>query len=766
MLLAGSGAVAQVAVLRGASEPPPPDDRLAPLELMADEIRGRPDIEIEARGEVLLRRGRLKLATDELRYDNVADRVHARGKVRFDTAEGDWFAGSELQLTLGRMEGWFLDPEYFFARTKAGGRAKRIEFLGPDRAQLTGADYTSCGRDGTGTPAWIMSTDRVRLDFENNEGIAEGAVLRFLGVPILAAPVLSFPLSDQRKSGWLPPSINLDNRAGLELAVPWYWNIAPQRDATLTPIVYTRRGVGSDIELRWLEPRYDGEVQWHWLPNDRVRNAMRWGLQWKQKGKLLGDGANAWRWRFDGLRASDDDYWKDFPRALRSVTPRLLPLDTEVERDLALGGFATTAYARTRHWQVLQDADPQALITAPNHRAPQLGWRGVGRPWGEASELAFEAEANRFELTRDSAGPARPDGVRAHLLAQASYTWRRPGMWLVPRLGLNLAHYRTDTPMSDGRTSASRAIPSLSIDGGMVFERDATWGNRRLRQTLEPRVLYVNTPFRAQDSLPLFDSAPKDFNFVSVFSDNAFTGIDRVSDAHQVTAGVISRLIDPASGAEALRLGVAQRYLLRDQLVTPDGQPLTQRFSDLLFVGSTQLSSRWVLEGRLQYSPEIDRTTRSVLSARYSPGPLRTLSTTYRLTRGSSETLDLGWQWPLYRGEQRPGGGSCQGTLYGVGRINYSMRDSRITDSLAGIEYDAGCWIARVVAERVSTGRTEAVTRLLLQLELVGLSRLGSNPLSVLKDNIPGYTLLRDDRSDPPLRTYGPADPAPAPPAR
>jgi LPS-assembly protein len=324
---------------------------------------------------------------------------------------------------------------------------------------------------------------------------------------------------------------------------------------------------------------------------------------------------------------------------------------------------------------------------------------------------------------------------------------------LTPRLAFNAASYRTDVPMSDGRRSASRSIPTFSLDGGLLFERPATWGDRVLTQTLEPRILYLNTPYRAQDALPLFDTAAKDFNTVSVFSDNAFSGVDRVSDAHQVTAGVTSRLVDQNSGAEALRLGIAQRYLLRDQRITPDGVPLTQRFSDLLLVGSMQLSTKWAFDAAVQYSPELNRTMSSVISSRYSPGSFRNLSATYRLTRGASEQLDLGWQWPLMRA-LNDGRGSCHGTLYGVGRINYSMRDSRITDSLAGLEYDAGCWIGRLVAERVSTGRTEATTRLLFQLELVGLSKLGSNPLAVLKDNIPGYTLLRDERVDPPVRNY------------
>ncbi len=762
LLLSSAGAKAQGSPAASAPKPvsaASAANRNAPVTLQADEVRGRPDLEIVAEGHVELQRGGITIRTDRLTYDNVEDRARARGNVQIVTAGGDRFSGPELNLTLQRFEGYFLQPEYFFARTGAGGRADRIDFIDSDRAQLTNATYTSCTVDGGGTPAWLLSTSRVKLDFEANEGIAEGAVLRFLGVPILAMPVLSFPLSDTRKSGWLPPSVNLDSKSGLEVQVPYYWNIAPQRDATLTPVVYSRRGVGLDSELRYLEPRHQGELQSHWLPSDRVFGNARYAFQWQQEGRgfaALGRGeAQPLRWGHAGLRVSDDSYWKDFPRVLHSFTPRLLPLATHAERDGSVAGLQTTLYARTQHWQVLQDADPQALITAPYNRAPQLGWRGAGR-WlgaGGSLDVDYETELNRFTRTAANADPSRPEGWRSHALASVSQTWRTPGAWLTPRLALNLAQYRTDRPMSDGRRNASRSIPTISIDTGLVLERPALWFGRPLLQTLEPRLLYVNTPLRQQTTLPLFDTAAKDFNAVSVFSDNAFSGVDRVSDAHQVTAGVTTRMLDPTTGVEALRLGVAQRYLLRDQQITPDGVPLTQRFSDLLLVGSARLSLRWTFDTALQYSPELNRTTRSVLSARYSPGPLRTLAASYRLARGASEQLDLGWQWPVYRGDGASGS-TCSGTLYSVGRINYSIKDSRITDSLAGFEYDTGCWIGRVVAERVSTGRTQATTRLLLQLELVGLSRLGSNPLQVLKDNIPGYKLLRDDRADPPPRDY------------
>ncbi len=732
------------------------------IELLADEVQGRPDVQASAKGRVELRKGPLRVRTDQLRYDVAKDTVRAEGQVSIETGSGDRYSGTNLELSLDSFVGNFSSPEYFLARTGASGTAERMEFLGKQRTRLIKGNYSSCDRQGGGTPDWLLETRRVTLNVEANEGIAEGAVLRFLGVPILAMPVLSFPLTGERKSGWLPPSINIDNKSGLEVAVPYYWNIAPNRDATLTPIVLWRRGFALDSELRYLEPQHEGRLRWFALPHDRVEGADRHALQWQHQGRR--DELLRWGWK--GQRVADDVQWKDFPRTIDGYTPRLLANDAYVERDVPLSRWRTTAYAGTQWWQVLQGNDPLTLITSPYHRAPQLGWRGQAdwdwRADGSPATMQFETEFNQFRLPGNDAPAAanttvRTEGTRWHALLTAEQRWRWPGAWLTPRARLNLASYNTDQAMSDGRRSATRAIPTVSVDGGFIFERDMSWRGRPLRQTLEPRLLYVNTPYRDQLSLPLFDSAAKDFNTISVFSDTAFTGIDRVADAHQVTVGATTRLIEPTTGAEALRLSVAQRYLLRDQRITDDGVPLTNRFSDLLVSGSGQLSQRWSLDGALQYSPDIKRITRSVLLARYSPGPQRTVSAGYRLTRGASEQLDVGWQWPLYKSESRPADASgCKGSLYSVGRINYSIKDSRITDSLAGLEYDAGCWIGRVVAERVSTGRTEATTRLMLQLELVGLSRLGSNPLKVLKDNIPGYTLLREDTSDPPLKTYTP----------
>jgi LPS-assembly protein len=337
---------------------------------------------------------------------------------------------------------------------------------------------------------------------------------------------------------------------------------------------------------------------------------------------------------------------------------------------------------------------------------------------------------------------------------------------VTPQFSVNAAHYALDAPLAgQTRSTLQRTVPTFSLDAQWTLERDAIWFGRSVRQTLEPRLQYVRTPYRRQDVRLAFDAAAKDFNVESIFGANTFSGVDLVSDANQLTAGVTTRLINPETGAETVRLSAVQRYLFSDQLITPEltGDvdrpfvPFRQNFSDLLLLGSSTLVPRWTLDAALQYNPDIRRTTRSVVSARYSPGPFRTLNLSYRFARSLSEQVEFGWQWPLAgltpdeRERQAPAtqAGGCSGSWYTVGRVNYSTRASRITDSILGFEYDAGCWIGRVVAERLSTGRSEATTRLLLQLELVGLSRLGSNPLQTLKDNIPGYRLLREDHGAP-----------------
>ncbi len=728
------------------------------LVIAAGQLAAQVDQRAQAQDGVELRYGELALGADKLDYGVVDDLARAEGHVRI-SHHGNVFTGPRLQLYVSRFEGEFLTPTFFLGATGGTGHADVLKFQDSEHMSATQARYSSCPVVDDQEPAWQISARHLSMDLAANEGEAEGAVLRFKGVPILAAPAMSFPLSSERKSGWLPPDIFLDNRSGLEFGVPYYWNIAPQRDATFTPFIMTKRGVGLGSEFRYLEPGHAGRINVDLLPGDRVYGSSRWGLKLDNTG-LFGD----WRYRLKSERVSDDDYWKDMSRRLESQTPRLLASDLALSRHRELSWGVVDSYARIQRWQVLQGTDATAQFDSPYQRSPQLGVRlstaadeavlDSFRPWGRRARLegGLELEYNRFDLPGSALAGQQPrGGQRVHALGHVAAPVGGEAWWLIPRASFNAAAYDLDQARADGRRRMSRVIPSFSIDHGWVFERDARLFDRDMRQTLEPRLLYVNTPFRDQANLPNFDAAGKDFNFDSIYTDNPFSGVDRVSDLHALSVGATSRWVSTARGEEVLRLGAVQRFLFRDQRITPDGQPVTQRLSDLLLAAAAHLDERWWADGTVEVNPETNRTVRSVLRARYSPGPFRTLSVAYRYARAQSEQVELAWQWPIYgqpaASRAREGGSGCGGAWYSAGRVQYSLQDKRLTDSVVGFEYDAGCWLLRWGVERLSTGRAETNTRLMLQLELVGLSQLGSNALKVLKDNVPGYRRLSSDRS-------------------
>ncbi len=722
----------------------------APMYLRADELGGQANATLQAQGRVELRQAGVVIRADQLRYDRAEDLAVAEGKVRI-SFEGSTFSGPEMQLKVQRVEGFVREPEYHFAQTDAGGRAERVDILGQNQLRIINGDYTSCRRDDANPPDWILSARQLDLNLESGVGVAEGAELRFLDVPILRLPTLSFPLNDQRKSGWLPPSTAFTTGSGIEMGVPYYWNIAPNRDATFVPSFSTRRGFAVDSEFRYLQPSFGGRVGLDWLPYDEVAERSRYWLTFGHEGTL------SEQVRYSALveRVSDDQWWNDFPRRHASLTPRLLPATVQVDGDFGSRDAPAELYLRTQRWQVLQYPN---TMEAPFDRSGQFGFRSAGDLLAGA-QYAFETEANRFDLPSDPGYPSQAvpiSGSRLHAQGWVNRPWREPGWWITPSLLFNAANYYTDDPMSDGRSSAGRVIPTFSLGGGAEFERRTEMFGRALRQTLEPRLLYVNTPYVNQSTYPNFDSAVKDYSFASIYSENVFSGIDRVSDTNALTAGVTTRLLDGTSGAELMQLGIVQRYLFNDQLVTESGVPENRGYSDVLLRGSTRLLKPWNLDGYLRYSPSVDRVVRTIIGTQYAPGPFRTLNLTYRYARDISSQVETSWQWPIYE----PDGGArrldpgrsvgCGGAWYTIGRLMYSATDRRLTDGIVGVEYDAGCWVARMAVSRVSTGVSEASTQVLFQLELVGLSRLGSNAINSLRDNIPGYQPLSSSRSATP----------------
>ena len=783
-----SGAHAQ-ALPRVRATPPPEPPKEAPgadvapplVTLTADDVVSHIGGVAQASGKVEVKRLDTDLFADLLTYDRLSDTAHGQGHVRI--ARGlDWFSADRVDLELTRNAGTLVGTDYELGARKAGGHADRIELRDRNHSTAYNANYTSCTRDGPDEPDWIISGSQIDIDTTANEGRATHAVLHFLGVPILYAPSLTFPVTAERKSGWLPPTGDLSNRSGFTLSVPYYWNIAPNIDATLSPGYATKRGVELTGELRYLEPDDLGQVTAYGLPNDEVYGDPRGAVEWAHEGKR-GDWLS---YSARVQRVSDADYWKDFPNQMPALTQRLLPIDLSGARRFLPFGDAgeIDAYARVQRFQTLQDrgeADDASRIQVPYQRSPQLGLRG-NVTLKDQVRLDFEAEANRFDLSglrqengyidfvNEAIRAQAPDpskatlvahdqrvgGNRAHVVGSISRNFATDWGRFEPRMTVHGVSYETDTQADGTRLDATRVIPTFSADSSFSFERQAELFGRDLVQTLEPRFLYVLTPYHDQGRLPLYDTALKDFNEVSIYSENQFTGQDRVNDSNQLTAGVTTRFNDSGNGRELLRLGIAQKLLFKDQQLTADGSVDSHKLSHLLLYGSSSAMEHWSFDGIVEEDPSSKEgwTQRAVVSARFHPGPFRSMSVTYRYARDSTKQWELGGQWPVFHREPRPSG--CGGTLYAVGRADYSVSDRRATYAIGGFEYDAGCWIGRVMVERTSTGRNEGTTHLVLQLELNGLSTLGTGSLKILKDNVPGYQPLRNDPGAPGGTTNSP----------
>nr|MDP2190962.1 LPS assembly protein LptD [Rhodoferax sp.] len=731
----------------------PPSPRSAlPTFIFGERIFGRPDLETVVEGNAELRRGDIVIKADRLEYDQPDDLAKARGQVRINRA-GNLYEGPLLELKLDAFEGFFKQPRYYFLKNDAHGEADRVDFIDDKRAVIHNASLTTCRRlpGPSWMPDWILRASTIRIDNEEDVGTAQGALLSFKGVPLLPIPYLSFPLSDKRKSGLMPPTLGLDNVNGIEVALPYYWNIAPNRDATFTPTAMSKRGVNLGSEFRYLEADYSGQVRLDFMPVDQLRDSHRWGLALAHQGTLknrsinrLTDGGMALSLNLN--RVSDDNYWRDFTRTGASLTQRLL--SNTAALSWTNGYFASSV--RALKWQTLQDvASP---ITPPYDRLPQLATR-YARSNVSGFDYSVDADYTRFQSDRTLT--AQPNAQRAFSLLQVSRPWLAPVGFITPKLQLHAANYQFDEPYK-GANSASRVVPTFSLDSGLVFEREISYFGRGFRQTLEPRALYVNTPYRDQSRLPNYDSGANDFNFATIWAENAFVGNDRISDSNLLTLGLTTRLLNPVTGAEAARFGMAQRLRFKDQNVTlPRGTPAADRLSDVLLGASVNWDPKWAFDATVQFNPTTEQSVRSTIGVRYNPGNYRTVTAAYRYQRDASEQLAVGWQWPVNdlwgdRGQDLGAGrGQGEGRWYSVGRLNYSLNERKLVDAVIGFEYDAGCWLSRAVLERLQTSTTSVNQRIMFQLEFVGFTRLGVNPLKTLKNNIPGYQYLREQTSSP-----------------
>jgi LPS-assembly protein len=665
------------------------------------------------RGNVVLRQGEREIRANEVQYDAHNSSVRTAGDIDYtDSLVHVTGAGGSYSAAAGAE---FNSAQFALRQRAARGAARDMTLTPQGVIRLRGVMFTTCPANDT---SWQLQADSIILDTRNRLGTGSDAQIRFMGVPLMYLPWVSFPLGNERKSGFLFPGIGNTSSGGLQLSVPYYWNIAPNADFTFQPIEYSKRGPDLGGDLRFLTQRHHGGLDWSYLPNDNVFGGTRSRVRLTDVAELPDD----LRLSVNAENVSDTRYFEDFSQGPEGTSTAF------VERR------ATLSY-RGEHWRVDGEAQQYqtidytlAITDRPYARVPRIA---VSADYGLGA-----AELVHYGIDSELVDFQRATGVtgwRADLTPAVSLDLTGPGYFLRPALAWRATQYQLANLAPGAARSPSRTVSIASLDAGLVFERDAgSSADRKL--TLEPRVLYLDVPYRNQDQLPVFDSALPDLNPVELFRTNRYVGADRVSDANQLSAGVTSRLLDAHDGRQFLAATLGQAYYFETPRVTLPGElPSTEKRSNFVAQLAVTAFRHWSADAGVQWDPQTQSSERTQVNLQYKSARDSVINLGYRYERAVFEQVELSGAWPI------------RSRWNVFVRDVYSLRDHYGLERFAGFEYRACCWRVRLGARRYVNSHDSSrpqETGIWLQLELAGLASVGSASDVSLTETIRGYTPL------------------------
>lgn len=664
------------------------------------------------KGNVRVRQGNREIRAQDVRYDAEASAFEVEGAVEYRDPivrvvgdDGKYSAAQGARFNAATFE---------LRERAARGEAGAVELSPSGVIELDQVSFTSCPVDDT---AWRLRAGSITLDTRRRLGTGRNARVEFKRVPILYLPRLSFPLGDERKSGFLFPSVGHSSRSGAQFTLPYYWNIAPNADLTFEPTLYDRRGVDLGGELRYLTRAQRGTLDFNYLRSDRIFEDDRNHVHLRHVSRL----PRQFRFTIDAANVSDDFYFEDLGRG---------PEDTSVP---FVERLARLSY-RDQNWRLAGEAQhfqtiEQALVETdrPYARAPRIvagAEFGIGP--GRPLRYGFDSEIVSFERAIGVTGwrfDAAP-GIALDLTG---------GGWFVrPSVAWRYTEYALDDVLPGAPDSLSRSLPTASLDTGLAFERPSGANGAR-RMTFEPRVQYTYVPFRQQDALPLFDTALPDLNVAQVFRTNRYVGGDRVGDANQLSVGATTRMLDADTGAQYLVATVSQTYYIDPpRVLIPGETPSTRKESDLIAQLGLAGYRNLGLDLAVQWDPNASQVERAQTQFQYRRGPENVLNLGYSYDRDLLDQVEGSTAWSIGR----------RWGLYS--RLVYSLRDETSIERFAGFEYKACCWRIRLVGRRSVSSRTgEQDTGVYLQLELTGLASVGSAADAFLEGAIRGYSRPR-----------------------
>ena len=655
-----------------------------------------------------------------LDQDVHADQVQYSAKERKAIATGNvLLRDPDLEITSERVDYWVdsetakaSDVRYWYFPSHGSGAADTVERVSKEVVKLENTTYSTCDFEDRD---WELKAEKVTLDREKSVGTARNVTAKFKGVPFFYTPWINFPLNNERKTGFLAPVFGRSSNSGLDLAVPFYWNIAPHRDATIAPRWLSKRGVQLNGNLRYLNPTNYGKASFQFLDDKESDGENRYlvALQHEQRFNN--------RWRTDLLynKASDDNYFEDLGDSIGLSSTQQLERRGDLFYNASHFGGSWGGLLRLQQFQIVDET--RASVDDPYKRLPQLVISNSFKNLPAGLEFSSVSEWVAFE--HDD----RIDGDRLNLEVELSRPWRTPGYFIEPSARMMHTAYSlkdTDPGVNDDPT---RTLPSFSIDSGLIFERELS--KRSIRQTLEPRLFYLYTPDRNHDDIPLFDSGQYEFSFAQLFRNDRFTGSDRVADANQLTAAISTRYLDRHSGRELFRASIGQIFYFEDLDVTlnntEEEEDNTSDIAAELLIG---ISDRWEAIAAALYDPQEAQYNRTSFRFQYRTPSNIVFNIGHRFRRADFSQSDISLIYPI------------NNQWRAVGRWAYDFRDERDLDILGGLEYDTCCWKLRFAARRFTNDSVGDYNNSIeVQLTLKGLTSLGSPISEQLERSIRGY---------------------------
>jgi len=587
----------------------------------------------------------------------------------------------EIDLDMSKQGGTVNNVKFQLTNGNLRGEAESISFTNEQPLNITEVGFTSCP---PGSESWLVQSSNVEIDPVSGWGDADNIILWIGKIPVFYLPTISFPIDDRRKSGFLYPSVGNSTRNGFELEAPWYWNIAPDKDATFELRYLSKRGLMLGGEYRQLTKNTYTELFTEFLHNDDRGLP---GQEDRYFYKLNSDYASGehWRGKLAFASLSDDDYFYDFGSNFHSGNRNILRRFGQIDYDdehLSFRGLFS---------------DDRLLSTSTKSysRLPQLRLSLLYPDTIDGLESNVHMEATAFRHDNDI------EAERLTMVPELSYPLNWLSGYITPTFKLHYSHYSQDDPTNILPRNVSRTVPIFSIDSGIFFERNIDFNNRSFLQTLEPRLFYLYVPQREQSTISLFDTTSVNSGMDSLFRENRYSGSDRIGDSNQLSLAISSRLLDQVNGNEQLRFTLGRAYYLDDREVNlaiyqGSGEIVdlgVDRRANSALITNLQLGlyENWVLEGELEYDESKNRTEKGVIGLQYhSPGLI--LNMRHRFNRyDTSEDIEQGelsFVWP------------ATDKLSFVGRWQQDTKNNRTIDSFIGLEYESCCWAMRLVARK------------------------------------------------------------------